>query len=429
MKNAVTVTRIGLLVIALASLDSAVGLSVTRNKGKAPADKTVTGKVVYYAEGNMEFNNNVADIEKAFKKRDWEDTKDNPAFRKFVRARYGTEVEKLKTYSKATFWEDLIAYLDEVKAKEADYQKIRGRAVSDELKALFPIIDKARNEFNYAEVNRLLQTFEEKHTGIVQDAATLCYLKAQNYELQINYPEAERYYKKAAVIEDQDPFYLNAYAQILLAEGHYPEAESLFRSALAISEKALGTDHPSVATSLNNLGLLLYHQGKYAEAEPLYRRSLAISEKALGIDHPSVATSLNNLAELLDTQGKYAEAEPLYRRSLAISEKALGTDHPDVAKSLNNLALLLSTEGKYAEAEPLYRRSLAISEKALGTDHPSVATSLNNLGLLLYHQGKYAEAAPLLRRALAISEKALGTDHPNTITCRGNLNTLLKKMQ
>ncbi len=77
-------------------------------------------------------------------------------------------------------------------------------------------------------------------------------------------------------------------------------------------------------------------QGRYVEAEPLYQRSLAISEKALGPEHPDVATSLNNLAELYRDQGRYGEAEPLYQRSLAISEKALGPEHPDVAQSLEN---------------------------------------------------------------------------------------------
>ncbi|MBI9078079.1 MAG: tetratricopeptide repeat protein [Desulfatibacillum sp.] len=32
----------------------------------------------------------------------------------------------------------------------------------------------------------------------------------------------------------------------------------------------------------------------------------------LGKDHPSVATSCNNLAALYQDQGKYGEAEPLY---------------------------------------------------------------------------------------------------------------------
>ncbi|CAN0560503.1 unnamed protein product, partial [Laminaria digitata] len=57
-------------------------------------------------------------------------------------------------------------------------------------------------------------------------------------------------------------------------------------------------------------------QGNYAEALPLYKRSLAIDEKALGPEHPSVAISLNGLAGLFRTQGNYAEAGPLYKRSL-----------------------------------------------------------------------------------------------------------------
>ena len=59
-------------------------------------------------------------------------------------------------------------------------------------------------------------------------------------------------------------------------------------------------------------------------AEPLYKRALAIYEKALGPDHPSVAESLNSLAGFYHAQGSYAEAETLYRRALAIFEKGLG---------------------------------------------------------------------------------------------------------
>ena len=45
--------------------------------------------------------------------------------------------------------------------------------------------------------------------------------------------------------------------------------------------------------------LPIYIQGKYAEAEPLYARATEIWDKALGPDHPLVATALNNRAELL----------------------------------------------------------------------------------------------------------------------------------
>ncbi|MCH8196695.1 MAG: tetratricopeptide repeat protein [Proteobacteria bacterium] len=47
-----------------------------------------------------------------------------------------------------------------------------------------------------------------------------------------------------------------------------------------------------------------------AEAEPFYRQSVAIREKALGPEHPRVATGLDNLAGLYEAQGKYAVASP-----------------------------------------------------------------------------------------------------------------------
>ncbi|WP_229453778.1 tetratricopeptide repeat protein [Nostoc sp. CHAB 5715] len=38
----------------------------------------------------------------------------------------------------------------------------------------------------------------------------------------------------------------------------------------------------------------------------------------LGDEHPSVATSLNNLASLYFSQGRYSEAEPLLIQALAL---------------------------------------------------------------------------------------------------------------
>ena len=221
---------------------------------------------------------------------------------------------------------------------------------------------------------------------------------------------------------------LGKLGRYLYDRGLFEETEPLLQRSLAIKEKALGPDHPSVATTLNNLAGLYESQGRYEEAEPLYQRALAIWEKALGPDHPSVASTLNNLAALYRSQGRYEEAEPLYQRSLAIKEKALGPDHPSVASTLNNLAALYRSQGRNEEAEPLYQRALTISEKALGPDHPSVASTLNNLAGLYYKQGRYEEAEPLYQRSLAICEKALGPEHPHTATVVKNYAVLLRSM-
>jgi CHAT domain-containing protein len=89
-------------------------------------------------------------------------------------------------------------------------------------------------------------------------------------------------------------------------------------------EKALGPEHPDVATALNNLAGLYRAQGRYAEAEPAYKRSLAIREKALGPEHPAVATALNNLAWLAFGQSDWEPAANYWRRSTEVIVRRTG---------------------------------------------------------------------------------------------------------
>ena len=94
--------------------------------------------------------------------------------------------------------------------------------------------------------------------------------------------------------------------------------------------------------------------------EQRLKRSLAIDEKALGPDHPNVATTLNNLGLLYSDQARYDEAEPLLKRSLSIREKTLGPDHPNVAKTLNSLAVLYSDQDEHLKALPFAQKATAI---------------------------------------------------------------------
>ena len=88
----------------------------------------------------------------------------------------------------------------------------------------------------------------------------------------------------------------------------------------------------------HNLAELYNTQGKYDLAEPLLKRALAITEKALGSDHPDTAMSLSNLAMLYATQGKYDLAEPLLKRAIAILDQAFNASHPDTILYRKNLA-------------------------------------------------------------------------------------------
>jgi tetratricopeptide (TPR) repeat protein len=73
-----------------------------------------------------------------------------------------------------------------------------------------------------------------------------------------------------------------------------------------------------VAKSLNNLATLYFMQGQYAQAELFYKQSLEVIEKALGPDHPDLATTLENLAELFRKTNRISEAELLEARVVRI---------------------------------------------------------------------------------------------------------------
>ena len=213
---------------------------------------------------------------------------------------------------------------------------------------------------------------------------------------------------------------------LLQARAQYAEAEPLMRRALAIDEARYGSEHPEVATQLNNLAQLLYATNRLAEAESLIRRALVIFEANHGPDHPRVGEQLNIFAAILKDTNRLLEAEPLIRRALAIYEASYGPEHSTVARILNNLVQMLQSANRFSEAEPLMRRALAIDEASYGPEHPTVAIRLNNLVLLLLPTKRLDEAEPLMRRALAIDEANYGPEHPKVAIRLSNLGHLLQ---
>ncbi|MCZ8200240.1 CHAT domain-containing protein [Microcystis sp. LE19-55.1A] len=121
-------------------------------------------------------------------------------------------------------------------------------------------------------------------------------------------------------------------------------------------------DKLAEAERLTQQVIQLYQQGKYNEAIPLAEQALAIRKQQLGDNHPSTATSLNNLAFLYQSQGRYSEAEPFYKEALAIWKKQLGENHPNTAKSFGNLAGLYQSQDNIPQAINYLSQGLAVQE-------------------------------------------------------------------
>jgi tetratricopeptide (TPR) repeat protein/CHAT domain-containing protein len=301
-------------------------------------------------------------------------------------------------------------YRKQGRASEADLMTKRSRGISafTEMKALGAEHPKRAQEDPAALEAEATKLY---HAGKYVEAIEVAkQLLTINERLGPNHPSV------AATLNGLGLFYAE--------QGRYAEAEPVFKRSIVISEQVHGPEHQLVGTAINNLAQLYQAQARFDEAEPLFKRSLAIFEKVLGSEDQAVGMAINNLAQLYQSQGRYAEAELLSKRSLVIFEKALGLEHRSVGLSINNLALLYQVQGRYNEAEPLFGRSLTIYEKALGPEHPDLTRPLNNLALLHVMMGQYAKAEPLYRRAIAIAEKALGPDHATVATLQNNLAEL-----
>ena len=102
----------------------------------------------------------------------------------------------------------------------------------------------------------------------------------------------------------------------------YAEAVSIAERYVEWARQQHGEDHLEYGRAIAALAKAYHSQGGYAKAEPLYQKALAITEKTLGADHPSVAVGLTDLAELYQDEERLTKrlngrrAQKLRHRSL-----------------------------------------------------------------------------------------------------------------
>ncbi len=190
-------------------------------------------------------------------------------------------------------------------------------------------------------------------------------------------------------------------------DGDYHQAEAVLIDALEEVEKPYRR-----AETLEMLGRVYTSQGRFEEAQEALSEALSLKKRSLGSDHRSVAITLNSLADLHYVAGHgEADIEGLYREALEINLRDMR--NAEVCRALNGLALLHHDAGEVVEAEKLLERAIELHTRAERRDNPYLSTVLVNLGVLLTKQGRYEEAAPLLSRAQFIQETELRPGHPD----------------
>jgi serine/threonine protein kinase len=178
---------------------------------------------------------------------------------------------------------------------------------------------------------------------------------------------------------------LQNWASSKLALGHYAEAETIVREALAMDLK-LRPDHPERGWRYFVLAAALRKQNKFTEALQADKQFLAIVQKAAPPGHKFIALGLNAvistldcaessraLTELFPSAAELAELESIFHHVLTTTKPGKLDNEDPVLAALQALArfnkfyLHLADEfvsaGKLSEADEARRKATQVLEK------------------------------------------------------------------
>jgi CHAT domain-containing protein/Tfp pilus assembly protein PilF len=213
----------------------------------------------------------------------------------------------------------------------------------------------------------------------------------------------------------------NQYAELLVYNERFADAEKLYLEALRIAHAVVGENSKAVVALYGNLALNLEKQHRFAESLDLLEKALKIETRIYGEGHPETGVVLSNLGSYYDKQGLYSRSEELYRRSIKAIRSAENPNKDRLAVSCSNLALSLTNQDKFEEAETLFQESLKIRLELHGDDHPDTGRVYMNLGTNRQARGDIGDGEPYFRKAVDIYKKTYGRIHSETAWALNNL--------
>ncbi|CAF0742646.1 unnamed protein product [Adineta steineri] len=147
---------------------------------------------------------------------------------------------------------------------------------------------------------------------------------------------------------------------LLLKIGQLNKAQELYNVLL---EKT--SDESEKAHYYNQLGYIKDDQDDYKKAVWYYEQGLEIQQKTLPSNHPSLASSYNNIGSV------YKNIED-YSKALEIYQIALPSNHPSLATSYNNIGSAYKNIKDYSKALSYFERALDIKQRRLPPTHPDI---------------------------------------------------------
>ena len=233
----------------------------------------------------------------------------------------------------------------------------------------------------------------------------------------------ERYERGQALIVEaagpDDPrlrIIINNHGVAMLSLGRLEEAREQFLRSRDHARRTFGAQHPYVADSLLNLGLVHAERGEGAAARAYLDQALAILQGMPNQNRARIASVLTNTMVAATQQGDLAGAQTLAQQARAELEAVHGAEHPRVAAAIDGLGTIAMARADLPLASLYFEEALALLARTLGPTHPQHAMVALHLGQVRVSQKRPAEGAPLLDAARVVLRTSLDPDHNAVLT-------------
>jgi tRNA A-37 threonylcarbamoyl transferase component Bud32 len=178
------------------------------------------------------------------------------------------------------------------------------------------------------------------------------------------------------------------------------EAQALLDQALAMQHQVFGADHAEIAETLEARGNVLVAQRRIAEAETAYREALSMCERA-AIRSEVCPRARNDLGMAYYRDNKLDDAEREMSQALGERRALFGNDHPVVAYSLSTLADVAAKKRDKTRAVELSAEALAVLERGGRGGSREAIMIRNSHANALWLADQNAEALTEIDRTLA----------------------------
>ena len=237
--------------------------------------------------------------------------------------------------------------------------------------------------------------------------AALLLNRASTEYAAMDYEAAETFAAAALELQDRDKDPLRwadaafNLAAIRVARGRNDAAIEVLQQYIDTFVGEVGHEHPDVALGYHTLAVALLDADRKREGEVALRTALDITARTVGKDHPNYVNPVADLAALEAGRGNYVVAIDLARQAMAI-RRLHGYEPLLAAVDRAHVAEWLGYLGRLDEARDELDRAEAEAIEAAGPDHPRLAEIHTVRGMLAAFGGDRRGAEAAMAEAQAV---------------------------